>query len=155
MARGRQGQELTMRKIREILRLGLQCGLSNREISRSCNVSRSTVGKYIDSAQKASMSYLDTTKMDNRQLKEVFKQERARATSKPQPDWAYIHQEKKKKGINKTLIYLIRTENTSAGMTKLILLFTKKNIANNTKKIMTMSLWPLLTTSKRIKGFQA
>lgn len=105
MARRKQGQELTMRKIREILRLGLQCRLSNREISRSCNVSRSTVGKYIDTAQKAKITYSDTVKMDNRQLKEIFKQRRSRGISKPQPDWAYIHQEKKKKGVTLTLLW--------------------------------------------------
>lgn len=105
MARRKQGQELTMRKIREILRLGLQCGLSNREISRSCNVSRSTVGKYIDTAQKANITYSDTAKMENRQLKEIFKQKKSSAISKPQPDWAYVHQEKKRKGVTLTLLW--------------------------------------------------
>ena len=105
MARRKHGQELTIRKIREILRLGLQCGLSNREISRSCNVSRSTVGKYINTAQKASITYLDTAKMDNRQLKEIFKQKKSISISKPQPDWAYIHQEKKKKGVTLILLW--------------------------------------------------
>ncbi|MFH1778194.1 MAG: IS21 family transposase [Candidatus Omnitrophota bacterium] len=105
MARRRQGQELTMRKIREILRLGLQCGLSNREISRSCNVSRSTVSKYLETVRRENITYPELVKMEDGQLSEVFNQKRPGPTCKPQPDWAYIHQELKKKGVTLTLLW--------------------------------------------------
>jgi IS30 family transposase len=36
-------RRLPLRKIKEILRLKHACGLSKREIARSCNVARSTV----------------------------------------------------------------------------------------------------------------
>jgi DNA-binding transcriptional regulator LsrR (DeoR family) len=36
-----------MRKIKEVLRLKYNCNLSEREISRSCQVSRSTVADYL------------------------------------------------------------------------------------------------------------
>ncbi|MDO8577667.1 MAG: hypothetical protein Q7R50_00605 [Dehalococcoidales bacterium] len=36
-------RRLSMRKIKEVLRLKYDCGISEREISRSCQVSRSTV----------------------------------------------------------------------------------------------------------------
>jgi len=35
----RRNKELSMRKIREIIRLSMLCGLGNREVGRSCNVS--------------------------------------------------------------------------------------------------------------------
>jgi len=37
-------RRLSVRKIKEILRLKLDCGINEREISRSCQVSRSTAG---------------------------------------------------------------------------------------------------------------
>jgi DNA-binding CsgD family transcriptional regulator len=36
-------RRLSVRKIKEILRLKLDCGISEREIARSCGISRSTV----------------------------------------------------------------------------------------------------------------
>ena len=40
-------RRLSLRKIKEILRLKLECGISEREISRSCQVSRSTPTDYL------------------------------------------------------------------------------------------------------------
>ena len=71
MARKR-GQELSMRKIREILRLSLACGRGDREIARSCSVSHSTVGKYLEQARKAGISYEEAEKMDDRALRALF-----------------------------------------------------------------------------------
>ena len=105
MAKRKQGQEITMRKIREVLRLGLQCGLSNREISRSCNVSRSTVSKYLEIAHSKNMAYPELVKMDNETIRRIFNKQRPGPKDKPQPDWAYIHQELKKKGLTLTLLW--------------------------------------------------
>ncbi len=40
-------ERLTLRKIREILRLKEEVGLSNRAIARANNISNSTVGEYL------------------------------------------------------------------------------------------------------------
>ena len=48
---------LTMRHIKEILRLRHQQRLSVREIARSCGLSASTVGDYLKRAQAASLSW--------------------------------------------------------------------------------------------------
>ncbi|HEY4712548.1 MAG TPA: helix-turn-helix domain-containing protein, partial [Dehalococcoidia bacterium] len=39
-------RRLSVRKIKEVLRLKYDCGISEREIARSCQVSRSTVADY-------------------------------------------------------------------------------------------------------------
>jgi hypothetical protein len=39
-----------MRKVREVLRLHFDAGLSARKIALSCNIARSTVGEYINRA---------------------------------------------------------------------------------------------------------
>ena len=49
-----------MRKIKEVLRLKYDCGLSAREIARSCQVSRSTVADYLMKAQAAGVSWQET-----------------------------------------------------------------------------------------------
>ena len=41
----KQGKELSMPKVREILRLGLVCHLSQRQIAQSCHMSQASVSK--------------------------------------------------------------------------------------------------------------
>ena len=50
-----------MRKIKEILRLKYECGISEREISRSCQVSRSTVADYLRRARAAAANIVPTS----------------------------------------------------------------------------------------------
>ena len=40
-------EKLSLRKIREVLRLKHEVGLSNRAIARACCISNSTVGEYL------------------------------------------------------------------------------------------------------------
>jgi len=46
-------ERLSMRKIKEVLRLRWGCGLSQRQIAESCSIARSTVGEYVLWAQAA------------------------------------------------------------------------------------------------------
>ncbi len=50
-------ERLSVRKIREILRLKYEIGLSNRAIARACQVSNSTVGEYIARAEQAGWAW--------------------------------------------------------------------------------------------------
>ncbi len=50
-------ERLTLRKIREILRLKEEVGLSNRGIARANNISNSTVGEYLSRAQAANLHW--------------------------------------------------------------------------------------------------
>jgi len=50
-------ERLTLRKIREILRLKEEVGLSNRAIARANNISNSTVGEYLRRAQAANLHW--------------------------------------------------------------------------------------------------
>lgn len=105
---GKKSREVSMRKIREILRLGLQCQLGKREIARSCNVSHPTVSGYMEKAQKAGLRYEDIEKMDDFNLHSLLKKEpeiSAGTLQRPQPDWAYIHQELKKKSVTLQLLW--------------------------------------------------
>ena len=40
-------RRVSMRKIREMLRLHEECGLTNRQIAKALNISRPVVGQYL------------------------------------------------------------------------------------------------------------
>ena len=55
-------KRLSMRKIREVLRLKWAAGMSNRRIAASCGVSRPTVSEYLRRAESAGLRWpLPTT----------------------------------------------------------------------------------------------
>lgn len=50
-------ERLTVRKIKEIMRLKYEATLSNRAIAGACKVSNSTVGEYLKRAEAAGISW--------------------------------------------------------------------------------------------------
>ncbi len=105
MARRKRKKELSMRKVREILRLALSCGMGQREISRCCSVSPSTVGNYLFIAQEKNLSYAEISRMSDEQLRLVFQCKKQGQKSRPQPNWEEIHRELKKKGVTLQLLW--------------------------------------------------
>jgi len=65
-------RRLSMRKTKEILRLKYELGLSNRQIARSCNVSRRTVAEYICRAEKIGITWPLPDETDNARLEEFL-----------------------------------------------------------------------------------
>jgi DNA-binding transcriptional regulator LsrR (DeoR family) len=51
------GRRLSMRKIKEVLRLKWQHGHSKKQIAQSCKIARSTVKDYLSRAQKAGLNW--------------------------------------------------------------------------------------------------
>lgn len=89
-------KRLSMRKIREILRLKHEVGLSARQIARSCSVSRSTVSEYLSRASAAGLSWPLDDGMDETSLERLlFSSDPQVAPKRPVPDWADIHEELK------------------------------------------------------------
>jgi len=63
-------RRLSMCKIREVLRLHQEIGLSERQIAKSCGISRSTVQEYRHRGQRVGvkvwgLQYLDLWFMEN------------------------------------------------------------------------------------------
>jgi DNA-binding transcriptional regulator LsrR (DeoR family) len=88
-------QRLSMRQVREVLRLKWACGLSDRKIAHSLRVSRPTVAAYVRRAQAAGLSWplpetLDDTTLERRLFATAAPTPIAR---RPAPDWSIIHQE--------------------------------------------------------------
>ncbi len=102
---------LSMRKIKEVLRLKHDCGLSRRQIAHSCQISRSTVGDYLDRAEEAGIGWPLPEGLTDQELEQrLFPAQAMEAVSgKPLPDFDYIYRElKAHKKFNLTLDLLWR-----------------------------------------------
>ncbi len=99
---------VSMRKIREILRLHLQAGLKHRQIARSCSTTHATVGKYVEAAKQAGLRWpLPEELADDETLfARLFPDSIAAAEpSRPLPAWAQIHKELSAKGMTLRLLW--------------------------------------------------
>ena len=96
-----------MRKIEEVLRLKYEAQRTHREIAASCNISPSTVSEYVMAAKVAGLSWPLPAEMTDEQLNKRLFPERKRASSKiPQPDWAHVHRELKRKSVTLSLLWV-------------------------------------------------
>ena len=98
---------LSMRKIREVLRLHWEAHLSARKIGESCSISQTTATLYLNRAEAAGLSWPLPPELDDGALERLlFPTQPSRApTPHPQPDWASIHQELKQKGVTLQLLW--------------------------------------------------
>jgi transposase len=100
-------ERLTLRKVREILRLQ-EAGLSNRAIARACKISNSTVGEYLRRAQLANLHWpLPEGLSEDEVYQKLFPEDtNPRETERPVPDWETIQKELKKKGVTLKLLWI-------------------------------------------------
>ncbi len=102
-------RRLPMRKIKEVLRLKYACGLSAREIARSCQVSRSTVADFLMKAQAAGLSWPGAAALTDTQLEELLFPvlPLPGVVKRPEPDCEYIYNQLRAyRKINLTLVQL-------------------------------------------------
>jgi transposase len=94
-------ERVTMRRIKELLRLKFEHGLTNRQIARSCDVSRATVADYLFRAARAGLTWPLPEDTDDAGLENLLfsvpvrspdRVEIARA-ARPLPDLPHIHKE--------------------------------------------------------------
>jgi len=100
-------ERLSMRKIHEVFRLKFACGLSDRQIARSCSIARSTVGEYLRRFTLAGLSWPLPPELDATALERLlFPPPPVIAVSdRLVPLWAHIHQELKRKGVTLALLW--------------------------------------------------
>ncbi len=100
-------ERLSMRMIREVLRLSQACGLSSRMIARSCSIARSTAGEYLRRAKEANLSWPLPEGLDDVRLEQLL--------FPPSPDvpqeqrqvpiWSDVHRELRKKSVTLFLLW--------------------------------------------------
>ena len=94
-----------MRKIKEVLRLNSK-GLTNRQISKSVNVARSTVAEYLKRFDAAGLTWPLPEETDEAALERLlFPVEPQTQKDFPMPDLAYVHTELKRKGVTLRLLW--------------------------------------------------
>ena len=100
-------ERLSMRKIKEILRLKWDCTLSNRQIAKSCSISHSTVADYLLRAKMAGLSWpLDPELNDAAIENLLFPVTQYPAPANRQmPEMTYLYQEMKKKSVTFQLLW--------------------------------------------------
>jgi transposase len=96
-----------MRKIRDILRLRLAGGLSFRQINASTKVSLGSIQKLLSKAAELELSWPLPDDLNDVQLARLFYPDAdTRTASRFQiPDWPATHQELKRKGMTKLLLW--------------------------------------------------
>ncbi len=102
-----QGKGISMNKLKEILRLKYEKGLSQREISGSVLVGQSSVCRILQKVDRSGFLWSDLEGLTDEQLSEtlgiravrVMKQEQAK------PDFQWIYHELKKKGVTLDLLW--------------------------------------------------
>ena len=102
------GQGLSMRTVREVLRLGLTTELSFRNIGRSLRLSHPTVQKYVQTARQIGLTWEQVQGMTEEELSQAMKVVEEPVLvddQRPMPDCAYIHQEMKKKSVTMVLLW--------------------------------------------------
>ena len=100
-------KRLTVKKIKEVIRLKYEAKLSNRAIAGACKISNSTVGEYLKRAETAGINW-PLEEMGEAELYEkLFPEKKAQEPESryPMPDWEYIKKEKSRKGLTLQLLW--------------------------------------------------
>jgi transposase len=99
-------KRLAMRKIKEVIRLGAQ-GLSPRRIGESLGIGRTTVQECLGRARAAGLNWPLPEELSDADLEQRLYPRATGAIrgSFPQPDWAYVHGELKRKGVTLSLLW--------------------------------------------------
>jgi transposase len=101
-------ERLSMRKIREVIRLKWSSGLSNRAIARSCRIAHSTVREYLVRAEQAGLRWPLPEDLDENGLYQLLYPEQASEVEKaarPMPDWEWVRKELKKRSVTRRLLW--------------------------------------------------
>jgi len=89
-------ERLSMRKLKEVLRLHFELGLDQRQIAHSCAVGQTTVHDYLKRADAAGITWPLPEGWDDRRLEEALLGPGVRRlyeNLKPTPDFARVHEE--------------------------------------------------------------
>ena len=120
-------KRVSMRKIREVLRLKFGLKLTDRDTAQSCKLSRSTIGEYMQRAREANLTWPLPENLDDHALEALlFKYPSKASTVNPAsagpeasdisanpgtpanpitPDWNAVHTELQRKGVTRLLLW--------------------------------------------------
>jgi transposase len=93
--------------IREVLRLKLDCGLSDRQIAQTAGIARSTIGEYVRRFRESGLVWPLSAALQDRDLETcLFPPPPAIPSERrPVPDWPAVHAEMRLKGVTLFLLW--------------------------------------------------
>lgn len=112
---------ISMRKIKEILRLRFDCKCSHKEIARSIGIGGTTVGECLSRAKRANISWPLMDGLTDEQLEILLYPSAQKDNIKPKDQqgkisWDYIHQELKRKHVTLMLLWNEYKQNYPEGL---------------------------------------
>ena len=101
-------KRLSMRRIRELLRLKHELGRSHREIAESLGVANSTVSEYVRRAAAAGIVWPLPERLDDAALEAaLYPTPPPSRVRRPEPEWEDVHRElRRHKGVTLQLLWL-------------------------------------------------
>lgn len=101
------GERLSMRKIREVLRLRFAQGLSQRTIGGSLGLSAAAVNAYLNRARLAGVGWPLPDGLDDARLEALLYPPPPRKATerRPVPDWAVVHRELRRRDMTLALLW--------------------------------------------------
>jgi transposase len=110
------GERLSMRKIREVLRLRFAQGLSQRAIGISLRLSTGAVNTYLNRARLAGLRWPLPDGLDDAQLETLLypPPPAVAAEQRPVPDWAVVHRELRRPNMRLSLLWEEYRDGTGA-----------------------------------------
>jgi transposase len=100
-------ERLSMRKIREVLRLRFESRLPQRAIAESLGLSQGAISTYLSRARAAGIVWPIPEELDDAQLEALlFPPPPGMATDqRPMPDWAWVHRELRRPNVTLALLW--------------------------------------------------
>ena len=100
-------ERLSMRQIREVLRLRFASRLSQRAIAKSLRLSQGAVSTYLTRARAAGIVWPLPDELDDAQLEALLypPAPAIAADQRPMPDWAWVHRELRRPDVTLALLW--------------------------------------------------
>jgi transposase len=100
-------ERLSMRKIRELLRLRFESGLPQRAVAESLGLSQGAISTYLSRARAAGIGWPIPEELDDARLEALlFPPPRGTpADQRPMPDWAWVHRELRRPNVTLALLW--------------------------------------------------
>lgn len=102
-------KRVSMKKLKDVLRLHFECQLSNRKIAKALSLSATTVGNYVAAAKRCDQSWSTMHQYKDSELVALMEphcqQLTGKSQAKPAIDFVDIHQQLKRKGVTRELLH--------------------------------------------------
>ena len=100
-------ERVSMRKIRDVLRLTHAMGMSRRLVGEATGIGKTAVGEYVRRAAVAGLTWPILDEIDDAELeRRLFPPaDTASCAERTEPDWSYIHAELKRRGVTLALLW--------------------------------------------------